>query len=270
MHSLGADPTAPGQIAYNKQFFSGQNVYVFLYPHYLNKLVPIPVTQMSYGMSQQKSPIYGYASYTWDAVAKGQKIVQGEFSIVFSKPNFIGQLLGNGNQSDNPTRDEDGSVSPLIDNSKSLVVAQRDDLRADIWGAATSRRETDNYLSDPSSLVGSHQTAYPFGRKPETGKPEADYCGHQPFDIIIAFGSNPAMKLVDNSKFSFDTWMTTTRDYVRMMSQTENEMQDNWKPSDRLRIEHVELMNAGSVVDVSGQPLQETYSFIARDMTSPQ
>lgn len=261
---------APGELAYDKQFFSGQDCFIFLFPHYAQKLIPIPATNFEYGISQQKQPIYGAWSYHWDAVARGQVIVQGQFTIVYSKPNLIGQLLGKPGQSDNPPRSSDGSVAPLIDNTKSLEAATHQDLRNEIWGANASR-ETGSYINNPSSLNG-HQSAFPFGHqagRPE-GAPEADYCAHQPFDIIIAQGSNPSMNFTDNSKFTYSTWIESTKDYMRMQSGTHNEQVEGWSASQRVRIEHVELMSAGTVMEVSGQPLQETYTFIARNVTTPQ
>jgi hypothetical protein len=130
---------APDDFAYDKQFFSGQDCFVFLYPKLKEKLIPIPVVQMQVGESQQKTPIYGAWSYHWDAIAKGQVIVQGEFTIVYTYPNMIGRMLGRYDEPDYP-RDTDGSVKPIIENKKSLEAANRKDLRNDIWGSNTLER----------------------------------------------------------------------------------------------------------------------------------
>jgi hypothetical protein len=256
---------APSDIVYDQHFYSGQDCFVFLYPHAHNKLVPIPVTQLSVGISQQKIPIYGAWSYRFDAVAKGQVIVQGEFSIVYSYPNMIGQMLGAPSVSDHPPREKDGAVAPLMDRKKSLDATKRKDLRADIWNVGN-----DVPLHRGVGWDSTHNSpAYPFGRKPPKGKPEADYAGHQPFDIVIAFGSNPSMRFEDSSKFDYSTWAFSTKEYMKMMSSTPNEAARGWDTSRRMRVEHVELTSSGTLLEVSGQPLQETYAFFARDITAP-
>jgi hypothetical protein len=253
---------APGQVAYDSHFFSGQDCYVFLYPYYADKLVPIPVTQFQYGTSQQKTPIYGAWSYHWDAVAKGQVIVQGEITIVYTMPNMLGQMIGDPKKSDYPRKGENGGVLPLLDNNKSLKATQRKDLRNEIWGASKSG-EADPYLSGLNTgSINGESSAFPFGRKEDP-----EFAGHQPFDIIIAYGDNPSMHFEDNSKFEYSTWQKSVNEYTRMMATSQNE--EGWSSSRRVRIESVELMSAGTVLEVSGQPLQETYSFIARDVTTP-
>lgn len=252
---------APGTVSYDSHFFSGQDCFVFLYPYYHNKLIPLPVTQFQYGISQQKSPIFGAWSYHWDAVAKGQIIVQGEFSIVYTMPNLLGTLLGKDTEPDFVKKNPQGGVLPLLDNSKSMEVARRKDLRNDIWG--NGKNEEDPTIYGIGTKKGRNvREAFPFGRKEDP-----NYCGHQPFDIVIAYGDNPSMHFTDSSEFEYGTWIDLSRDYQKMMSMSINE--EGWTSSRRVRIESVELMSAGTLLDVSGQPLQETYSFIARDVNTP-
>jgi hypothetical protein len=71
------------------------------------------------------------------------------------------------------------------------------------------------------------------------------------------------MNFTDNSKFDYLTWAYNSQEYARMKSYTQNEQAKGWEPSNRIRIENVELMSVGTVLEISGQPLQETYSFIA-------
>ena len=53
------------------------------------KSVALDVVTFEYAITQQKLPIYGYKSVTWDAVMKGTKLVQGTFSVpVKEKEHF--------------------------------------------------------------------------------------------------------------------------------------------------------------------------------------
>lgn len=53
------------------------------------------VTNISWQMQQQALPIYGYNSYTFDDIATGNRIVQGQFSINFTEENFLIKLQQN-------------------------------------------------------------------------------------------------------------------------------------------------------------------------------
>ncbi len=263
----GSGSCGVGGVSASNHFFSGQNVFVFLYSYEQKKLVPLPCTSFGYAISQQKVPIYGAWSYTFDAIAKGQKIVQGEFSVVYGSPNMLSNMIGSGETSDYyPSRDTDGSLQPLGNRQESLEVAQKRDLREKYWSQSGDNSYLDLGLQKNRNDM---NEAYPFGRQPKSGEPKADYAGHQPFDIIIVYGDNPSMRFTDNSKFDYATWEYTANEYMRMMSTTPNESSAGWESSYRKRIVNVELTGASSVLEISGQPLQQTFGFIARDITTP-
>lgn len=46
--------------------------------------IAIDVVTFEYSITQQKLPIYGYKSVTWDTVMKGNRLVQGTFSVPVS------------------------------------------------------------------------------------------------------------------------------------------------------------------------------------------
>lgn len=54
------------------------------------------VTNINWQMSQQSLPIYGYNSYTFDDMAVGNRIIQGQFSINFTEENFLMKLQSSG------------------------------------------------------------------------------------------------------------------------------------------------------------------------------
>lgn len=51
------------------------------------------ITSIHYTCSQQKTPIYGYASQLFDDTAAGHVIVQGEFSINFKEQGYLWAVL---------------------------------------------------------------------------------------------------------------------------------------------------------------------------------
>lgn len=73
----------------NYQYFSGANTYIEFNN---NKL--IECAGISYSLQNSQQPIYGYGSTVFDAVLPGREIIQGNFVINYTEPNYIVNLLG--------------------------------------------------------------------------------------------------------------------------------------------------------------------------------
>lgn len=73
----------------NYQYFSGANTYIEVNN---NKL--IECAGISYSLQNSQQPIYGYGSTVFDAVLPGREIIQGNFVINYTEPNYIVNLLG--------------------------------------------------------------------------------------------------------------------------------------------------------------------------------
>ena len=52
------------------------------------------IITLEYNVNQSKTPIYGYASQTFDAVAKGQLIIQGTLSVAFKETGYLNIIQG--------------------------------------------------------------------------------------------------------------------------------------------------------------------------------
>lgn len=50
------------------------------------------VTQIAWSIQQQTMPLFGYNSYTFDDIAVGSRLIQGQFSINFTKRNWLTKL----------------------------------------------------------------------------------------------------------------------------------------------------------------------------------
>jgi len=75
-------------MGYNYNYHSGANVSIWVgednFARRLGEAVGI-----SYSVIDSATPIYGYSSRLFDAVAPGQKIVQGSFVINYVKGNYV-------------------------------------------------------------------------------------------------------------------------------------------------------------------------------------
>jgi hypothetical protein len=271
VNRFGLDiPPRPSLI---NKYYSGHDVYVFVVRDSDKKLVPIPVTGFQFGISQEKIPIYGAWSYTYDAVSDGSRIVQGQFSLVFTEPNHMGRLLSlAGDPDHNPSDSSITEALDLVDPDGSIK--SRALKKSSIWGSELN--DIEKAFLSPSSTnpsykgVQSRREAYPFGSK---GSPEALYASHPPFDLLIAFGANPAYSQSqfgnDATSFDYEVWAKASRDYLKMTEDMNERNMFDPVQSERVYIEDVHLMNSGIAMDTSGQPLVETYSFMARDVSTP-
>jgi len=69
---------------YPYDYYCGTNAKVFFGDVWVDDIVTI-----QYNVKQDKEPIYGYASQTYDAVARGVILVQGSFSIAFKEMGYL-------------------------------------------------------------------------------------------------------------------------------------------------------------------------------------
>jgi hypothetical protein len=258
---------------YYQHFYSGSDAFFYIVDR-TGRLIPIPIVSFAYGVSQEKVPVFGAWDYTFRGVARGTRIVRGEFSILFTEPNYLGQLLGMEDQPD----DTDAS-SPLRVVATSSEVANRDQLRSDIWGVTPDgtvnvHNSVDDSVSvyNPEQVNGRH-AAYPFGRsnyRMQPGMSAARYAGHSAFDILVSHGNNPDYSFGDPTAFNRERWSASVYDHLKYVANGFNEVTGtDLRRSERVYIETVELMSSGIAYDTSGQPLLESYSFIARDVTTP-
>jgi hypothetical protein len=73
---------------YWDEYVSGADVGVFIGDTWIDDTV-----SFQYSYTNNKSPVYGYMSENFDAVAKGSRIVQGQFAIAFRETGYIVNIL---------------------------------------------------------------------------------------------------------------------------------------------------------------------------------
>jgi hypothetical protein len=74
---------------FGSSYFSGLDVSVYFGDIFVDEVV-----QISFGETENVKPIFGYASYVFDCVAHGARIVQGTFAINFKDAGYIPTMLG--------------------------------------------------------------------------------------------------------------------------------------------------------------------------------
>jgi len=203
------------------------------------------ISAISWQYSQEKRPLYGYASQHFDAVAKGQVFLQGSFTVNFRNRDYVSYIMKElpklyrdlqEESYDGKDSDKWRAIRPMISNhlkygtfgpdthDELLALAQSEDFwkTADLYEQAIwGELEKDEGISlDTADIM-------QYNIKP------------QGFDIVITYG-----QLSDKEPRSlYDVLSSTAK-----------------------TLNGVQLTGSAQVIRANGEPIQEEYSFIARDM----
>ena len=217
-----------------KEYFSGADVRIYFGTELLDE-----ITSLEFQLSEPVLPIYGYASYTVDAYARGSRLVNGSFSINFKESYYLYNIL-NQNEWDFKTGQNGPSSSLMTRNVADVVQivqninanAQFEELankyQAAIWGESTDENMNEYIRNKPYDT-----NFYPNARQPNLHEGG--------FNISIVYGS--AQKKSGNVYNNNELVSSTIKS-----------------------INGVQLMGVTHQINGSGVAVQETYNFIASDI----
>ena len=69
------------------------------------------IDYIEWSINESTIPLFGYNSYTYDEIAKGSRIINGSFTINFTSPNYLFQIIQSAH-----------NVENLITNMKSYMI----------------------------------------------------------------------------------------------------------------------------------------------------
>ena len=79
---------------YYDYYYSGQDIQVSIEGAGSNSTGGIiPIVSFAFNIKQEKLPLYGFWSYTFDAIMRGNRIINGAFTIATSSLNYMNDLL---------------------------------------------------------------------------------------------------------------------------------------------------------------------------------
>jgi hypothetical protein len=214
------------------QYFSGANIAI-----YFGDILIDEINSIEFTVTERVTPIFGYASYTADAISHGQRFVQGRFGINFTEPFYIKKALQRIEESNNKNIDKKGnsyfnaellavdnesmSVEDLIKQGEKYgypTVAQH--YQAAIWGQEGANTSVLNRHND--SLFVNHD--------------KNDFLLNNGFDIIITYGN------------------------------IADPMRESLLPGAVKSINGVHITACQQVINTADEPVMEIYTFIAKDI----
>lgn len=218
-------------------YYSGTDIRIYFGDKWVDEIVEI-----EWSMQEQVAPIFGFSSYTWDRVARGNRIVQGSFSINFKEAGYLQTIMNSlssqmtsedvwfnpsgfnlGKDSSGGGNKQKTSVEKLIKNFADLA----DGYENAIWGSNSSKESIKTLEArKKDSFFNSVQA-----------NPQNKALKDHGFNILLTFGNTG-----DTSRGAASP--ITTQSIVG-----------------------VQLTGVSQRIDPSGNPIAEVYTFIAKDVS---
>lgn len=245
--------TGTNSIESNKEYFSGANVHVYFGDVYVEELDSI-----AFSLEENVAPIFGYNSYTFDTVLRGNRYVTGQFTVNFTENGYVQTILdviatkvraveqaGNIDQGY-------GSSSTYYKNDKRRTKNIRNitkgytgenynqyinSLQDNYWG-----KPNNNHLSN----VGLNKDENPFWYGRQNGITNDNPLKENGFNILIDFNPETAEADFENCLKNMGTGISFYNTFRTIIG--------------------VHITSSSQEMSSDGRVLKETFGFIARDL----
>ena len=201
----------------------------------------LPIHELGFNVSQEKAPVYGAFSYSYDAVMRGTRIVSGSFTLVSKYPNYMNRLL---TKAANAREANSGNLQDYYPRPPSW---EEDDKNI--------KRYWSRHL-DPAALA----------------QGNSEWSIHPPFSLVVQYGIQNTSALINERGHTMDNRLTRySGDQALMKDHNQRlvESRDS-SHSDRLILDAIELMNVNRIFSPNSPVVMEQYEFMARDLIIPQ
>lgn len=221
-------------------YFSGPQITIWFGDIWVDD-----ITSIGWQYNQEKRPIYGYASQHFDAVAKGQVLIQGQLRINFRNKGYLSYIIRNlpKLREDVKAYQSERSYEEVWTRLKPVISTH---LKNGTFGPGTFQEILDFPMREDFWEVSALYEKVIWGELPEEEKeklktPDITQQEAFPegFNILITYGDPQA---ADPQSIN-DVMASTTKTLIG-----------------------VHLLGSSQVIEINGEPTQEMYTFMARDM----
>lgn len=229
---------------FRADYFSGADVRIYFGDIWVDE-----ITGLQFTLQEQVAPIYGYASYTWDKVARGTRLIQGSFRINFRESYYLHSVMDRLSSkvreaSDGTSGFEESKWKQGLNIEHILKEVESnsfesiaDEFEKTLWGAGQN--------SKFNKIVKNREHNTYF--YPEHRGPDKD--GH------VTYDSNVSQKALAENGFNIViTYGPMHAENGMRASQTVHTLIG------------VQLTGVSQIIGGDGAPIEEEYQFIARDL----
>lgn len=243
---------------------------------YLGDVLIDEITSLGIKVEQRKMPIYGYADQLFTKVSKGTVLVQGTFTINFTKTGYLYTVL------ERFQRQREGhsgsNISPVIDQDN-FVQGKRGNQLSDKQMGFLSRQNIQQIKDGVDNITSGKVN----GRQV---RPEEYIEYFQDISALNRFPPNtigPQLSSTSLSdkvfeEFENKIWGNSRGELEQLDQRGDSNRWDNFTifitwgdyndPSNKnktsKRIDNIHLIDQAQSVMINGEPVQEQYTFIAR------
>lgn len=284
---VGDDGAGAGQVdpyaqIYDLDYYSGSQCFLYIGDVWVDE-----ITSLQYQITQNKRPLYGYASQLFDDTAAGQVLVQGNFTINFKEAGYLWAVLrryfkvGSAKTKVYGATDAQENLVKTVNTTRDLEelsglpeVVNQDTRRPVISGGITEGGFQTKFSTAPiQQLVAGN---LPIN---EAYQLYGGIAGYSTFD-----NGSPKDRLFEDlmEVFEDQIWMGEKANNSELLEQIRRTDDNRFDGFDMYvvfgnylnnRANHtaqkiigVRLLSQGKQIQVGGQPVQEQYSFIAKSV----
>jgi hypothetical protein len=230
---------------YYDYYFSGEDVKVYI-DGLFDPQDELDIASFAYSVRQEKQPLYGFWSYNYDTVMLGTRIITGEITLFTRYPRRMTEMLERAAESrlSSNRRKDQTIVSRMSPQNKT---PQDESNLQKYW----SMSQLDRVTSDP---------AY------EGFEEKNIFSAHPPFNFVILYGAEETALTSFGPMSDSEESLSDHMDRVIYSDVNERSVRtDNPNNPMKIVLQQVHLMNMSTAYTPGGQPVAESYQFIARD-----
>lgn len=207
------------------EYFSGGDIKIYFEDTFLDEC-----TMLQFVLAEQVLPIYGYNSYTFDDVLRGNRIIQGTFRINFKDRGYLFGLL------EHILEEKIDMIKDDVKNQDRMIAEDLDKLY--LYAEEGWSREFDFMSQKFEDAIWNRQS------RKDTQRINEPFFPKKGFDIIITYGPYKRAEYQDIEKY-----------YQKFIGKGTVKA-----------IYGVQLTSVQQIIDMSGKPIEEEYTFIAKDL----
>ena len=249
---------------YEYDHFAGSQISI-----YIGDVLLDEINRIEFSVQQTKRPIYGYASQYYDAMASGQVIVNGSFTVNFKEAGYMYLVLKRYLE----TISEGGEVSPFLS-------GEEGDESTAIQNAKILRQNIEQIIAeetnDPKSQTSNLNAVEPTNK----------------FEFYEKLAALPDKEFENMAEVFEDVlWQnskTSGEDLGNVIKSTNLELDQALRRADQFpgftiwitygdinnpianhtikKLTGVHIIGSGQVIEISGEPVFEQYQFVARNL----
>lgn len=246
---------------YDREYFSGTQAGLYIGDVYVDEVV-----SAAWSVQQTKTPIYGYASQLFDAVSAGPVLVTGNFTVNFKQSGYLYLILMRYKQ-----------LNDAVEQALGTVAASK--FRNALKWPTKNNKVPSPFVKDGrgKNLDGINRITIERIMKGEANKDERFEFYNSLAGLASQLGEDKEFEDIVEV-FEDQVWGKSPGDLDKMIRRSDDNAFDNFEMYMTFgdynnrdanhtvrRLSGVRLVGSSIAVTISGEPVMEEYSFIARN-----